>query len=232
MKKDKMLEELNSDIHSFIQIIENELSDFREFLELMSQSIDNKREIENERMDRFYRKRPSMLSMKAESRYQNRFNKNFILFSYNQQLVLLQSYVEARLMNMLGLVNRNMKNLCNIGILKGSPLDEIKDLLKRDLKIDITTDTKTWQEIKVNQSIRNLVVHHYSYVPQKDENESMSKAEKIAFTMITNGKHFEVKYRGFYLKDSEYLVEYSKRIEKYLISILREIKSALYVLSE
>jgi len=232
MKKDNKLHEVNSDIDSFIQIIEDEMGDYREFLNLISQNIDKKRAIENERMDKFYMKRPSMLSMKAESRFVNRFNKNFILFSYNQQLVLLQSYIEARLMNMLGLVNRHMKHLCNIGKLMGSPLKVIKDLLKKELKFNIASDTKVWQEINVNQSIRNWIVHHYSYVPREKENESMSKSENIAFKTITNSKHFELKYRGFYLKDSEYLVVYSKRVEIYLISILKKIETALYELSE
>lgn len=163
----------------------------------------------------------------------SQFHSYFPYIVNNSLLITFDSYLDNKFYILTEYISMQTTTTFNIKKSNGTYINKCFDYFNEVLKIPISRKNKNWVSIINKHQIRNLIVHNNSSLSKSlSDNISLEEIMEIKkhkdFELINSCEHIELMELSgkFYIKETEFLIEFLNDIKIFLKSIIEDVKNS------
>ncbi|WP_075591014.1 hypothetical protein [Labilibacter marinus] len=150
----------------------------------------------------------------------NKYENTYTELLMNSTFITAFSTFEHSFYRICQYAKNQKKAMVSVNDLSGNGIIvKCKKYIEKVIELDLSTLNKDWQELTYYNKIRNVLVHNAGSF-KKEKTKPIEKQELYSF--ITNNpliKQKNEKHGYFYIDNSQFIIEFCEKAEKYLLHI-------------
>ncbi len=151
----------------------------------------------------------------------DKYDKTYKELLMNSTFVTTFSLFEHSFLRICQYAKKEKGSILSVSDLNGNGVvHKCKKYIEKALRIDLSSLNSSWQTITNYNKIRNVIVHNASNFKKKD---NIPIEDQELFLLINGNPYLKQKYEHlgyFYIKDSQYIIDFCSDAEKYLLKTI------------